>query len=654
MAEVWLSNFADQRTFVLAFFSIHNLLHRHDVHMGFFGSSKNKIKVLGGRRQSSREEISGLLSERDHVIRDDGPSVLLEKEAKPAERVRGDDLTQARLLEAQIREKDLELKITDAEIERTRQQYSGTPTSIQNVPRKPVARPQEKGQFTIGMAAVREDCDNSHSATFVSQVELSNMGVKLAQMTGDRDYYLTKLVELQNQEQHRLHTRNVEVVERDQRIHGLEAEVSEKESRWRNLKGRLEAITTESDQRIEQLEAQVKGLEAEVVEKDRTCRERGDHLNTVTNARDSFQSELRTSGAKLVQATKEFDAMLAQLQEDVQARSEIYHKEVLERDQRIQGLEAEVLEKESRWRQLNGKLETTVKERDSFQMELRTMGAKLAQASGDSDHHRREYHAKLAEYQKREQEMVEVQILNKEMNWELDQLRQQITHLRTEVADKVDKLKGSKTKLKAAVKERDSVRLELQEHSKIKAERDAAMRKLRNWEQRMSDFEAMSAKKDCEINTLRRRHEHDNRKWNDSMRRITMKAEEAERKVMDEMLDLTNRHRTELQDLEMKQRERQRNSAQEVAMVQEHRRSLQEHLEATEALLSQRSNRVTELEHQIEENKEIITETRLTLNRSRNEAAIEKRKAQQAAQEVADKNRKMEFLTQECARMALR
>lgn len=82
------------------------------------------------------------------------------------------------------------------------------------------------------------------------------------------------------------------------------------------------------------------------------------------------------------------------------------------------------------------------------------------------------------------------------------------------------------------------------------------------------------------------------------------------------------------------------------------RRSEREMVEMRQRLedhLSQKEHRIGELEQQVRENINIIEETGLTLNRTRNELNEERRKARQVSGENADKARQLEFVQQQCA-----
>jgi chromosome segregation ATPase len=84
----------------------------------------------------------------------------------------------------------------------------------------------------------------------------------------------------------------------------------------------------------------------------------------------------------------------------------------------------------------------------------------------------------------------------------------------------------------------------------------------------------------------------------------------------------------------------------------ERERMLRASIRASEALITESNTRITTLESEIEANTDMIAETRLLLNRSRNETNIERRKASQAAQQIAIKDQKMEFIQQECAKLS--
>ncbi|KAL2065983.1 hypothetical protein VTL71DRAFT_2054 [Oculimacula yallundae] len=166
-----------------------------------------------------------------------------------------------------------------------------------------------------------------------------------------------------------------------------------------------------------------------------------------------------------------------------------------------------------------------------------------------------------------------------------------------------------------------------------------------------NELEAQSAKitkeKKAETKKLEaatKEYEQEKRSWREDSRRNIL-----------EQQSMFVRHSKESKDREHSLVE---NFSQQLCRLEaseaDRRRAIQQRLDATEALLSQSSNRVTELEKELQDNTEMITDTRLILNRSRNEIVIEKRKVQEAAKEMTDKNRKMEFLQQECVRMALR
>jgi chromosome segregation ATPase len=67
--------------------------------------------------------------------------------------------------------------------------------------------------------------------------------------------------------------------------------------------------------------------------------------------------------------------------------------------------------------------------------------------------------------------------------------------------------------------------------------------------------------------------------------------------------------------------------------------------------LDQKGQRIHELDEQVQIQTETIDQTRLALNRTRNELTQEKRKARQAIEESATKSQQLEFVQQQCARL---
>ena len=87
-----------------------------------------------------------------------------------------------------------------------------------------------------------------------------------------------------------------------------------------------------------------------------------------------------------------------------------------------------------------------------------------------------------------------------------------------------------------------------------------------------------------------------------------------------------------------------------IAKIREsHQAELQQQRRTSEATLAQRETRIAELEQEIQEKTARIADTRLVLDQTRN---AERQRAIRAAEELAERDRRFEFIQQECARMA--
>jgi hypothetical protein len=87
-----------------------------------------------------------------------------------------------------------------------------------------------------------------------------------------------------------------------------------------------------------------------------------------------------------------------------------------------------------------------------------------------------------------------------------------------------------------------------------------------------------------------------------------------------------------------------------IAKIREsHQAELQQQRQTSEATLAQRETRIAELEEEIQEKTARIADTRLVLDQTRN---AERQRAIRAAEELAERDRRFEFIQQECARMA--
>ena len=84
-------------------------------------------------------------------------------------------------------------------------------------------------------------------------------------------------------------------------------------------------------------------------------------------------------------------------------------------------------------------------------------------------------------------------------------------------------------------------------------------------------------------------------------------------------------------------------------IMERHQTELQQQRQASEATVAQREDRIAELEREIQEKTARIADTRLVLDRTRN---AERQRAIRAAEELAERDRRFEFIQQECARMA--
>ena len=183
----------------------------------------------------------------------------------------------------------------------------------------------------------------------------------------------------------------------------------------------------------------------------------------------------------------------------------------------------------------------------------------------------------------------------------LDQKSALVSDMREELREKNMDLEGIKIILR-----------------KQKEEAEASRKKVSSLEERMESQKELSRKRIREIQARE-----------DSMMRTYRNSEAELRKEMDNIQQNT---RSQIEEIRQQ-------SARQMVELHAQKQTLQNQTEA----------RIRDLEQALQEKTSSLEETRLTLNRTRNELNDEKRKARLVVGESAEKSQQMEFVQQQCA-----
>jgi chromosome segregation ATPase len=183
----------------------------------------------------------------------------------------------------------------------------------------------------------------------------------------------------------------------------------------------------------------------------------------------------------------------------------------------------------------------------------------------------------------------------------LDQKSALVSDMREELREKNMDLEGIKIILR-----------------KQKEEAEASRKKVSSLEERMESQKELSRKRIREIQARE-----------DSMMRTYRDSEAELRKEIDNIQQNT---RSQIEEIRQQ-------SARQMVELHAQKQTLQNETEA----------RIRDLEQALQEKTSSLEETRLTLNRTRNELNDEKRKARLAVGESAEKSQQMEFVQQQCA-----
>ncbi|ORY11828.1 hypothetical protein BCR34DRAFT_564733 [Clohesyomyces aquaticus] len=130
----------------------------------------------------------------------------------------------------------------------------------------------------------------------------------------------------------------------------------------------------------------------------------------------------------------------------------------------------------------------------------------------------------------------------------------------------------------------------------------------------------------------------------------------AESSSMEETLNAQNRElearmRVLLQEQEARSRAELERFYRDLETAVEEKGQLRAELQRRQDELNTKVARIQALETELAENNEMMVTARQNLNQTRNQLSIEQRKARMAAQENADKDKKMKFLQQQCVAM---